>query len=223
MKEYSIKLGPSQLRFLSDNFEYLVSETRKLKELMAPIPLDRDCYRSVDPNRPEDKRVLDYSQSRRVFERNSRATGVVRRLYGIIGFEKCFGSRGFYFHNFLIPEVNEDPVKEAIGTGVFSKEFPEEDLDILRVIYERNEQLRELGIKRRHPLFYASEISKLSGAPYKDVKDSLFRLVGLLGLCFEERSRLSDGEVAVYSTKRFMVPRAREDLILNLLNHRNEI
>ena len=210
MIQYQIRMRDSQLSFLSENLENLLPYKFPIEIELPKKPMILFIRDLSD----EQRRIVEECDKKRdSFGKNSRATKVVRDLYGVIGFERHSVYNGFHFHNFFIPNENVDTVKKSLRTGVFSKEFPEEDLGVLRAIYERNNQLRSLGIKRRHPLFYVSEVAKLSDRDYVPAVESLLHLVGLLGFCLNKTSNRRGS----YFERRFIVPRAREELIDSLL------
>ena len=217
MIQYSIPLTLSQIAFLSENFDNLrpIKSMSELLEHPPQIP-KIPGYTFLYKRLPEkDRKIMEeYHSNREYFEKNSRATKLVRSLYGIIGFERYRSNKWFYFHNFFIPNQNVDAINASLRSGIFSKEFPEDDLEILETIYKRNGELRKIGIKRRHPLFYTTEIAKLSGREYKDTVKSMLNLIGLLGLCYNDAS---DKKGQPYLERRFIVPRAREELIDSLL------
>ncbi len=188
MVEYTIPLRNSQFRFLSDNFHALA------------LPISRGN---------DEEWIRETFRSRDYLDRNSRSTKLIRSLYGVLGFEKIQGYNGFYFHNFFIPDVNEGAVLESLHSGVFSKSFLDEDLEILETVYERNRELRALGINNRYPLFYISEVSKRGGFTRSRTEEGLINLIGVLGFCQYDHQ--------THFARSWFVPRSREDLIKRLL------
>jgi len=151
--------------------------------------------------------------------RNS--TKVSRRLYGVIGFTKHFNGRtGRTFYRYNIPEENTEAVEQAKKTGWFEKTIEDRDLDVLRSLYLRTQELYDRFGRGWYPGFTETEAADLVGWSRMETRISLDRLVGLLGIFHENHVVDSDNEHWIFktvATPYWFVPRYREELVRELL------
>jgi len=158
----------------------------------------------------------------------SEPTDQLRRLYGIIGIEERSQIerdehvfKGKYY--FFVPDENMDAIRRALLDGEFSKQVPEDDLDVLRFVYERNRELRERhGIKQRYPRFTLTEVAGRTDRGRYGARESLRRLTGILCPCMRRHTvRFKSRRGGMLSkSKRYpvwLLPSVRENLAADML------
>ena len=134
-----------------------------------------------------------------------RVRKVAKGLCGILG-EYSYGSHSVLVRNasggnivpvevrdgYFISEENVDAVREALNTGVFTKQVTGEDIAILQAVYNRWKLLRESYGKNWSPDFHQTEIERLAGLEKGKAEASLLRLSGILAQKYI-RSRVTHG------------------------------
>ncbi len=120
---------------------------------------------------------------------DSRINKVVRSLYGILALAErphTMRIEGRLYRwrridHIYVPEENREAVDIALKTnGLFGKEVENEDLPVLKSVYDRNKELRGQYGNWLSPRFHVSEVARRTRREKADTRNSLTRLVGIL-------------------------------------------
>lgn len=165
-----------------------------------------------------DKYILPPFSERQ--EERINATEIHRRLYGIISFFREMNPQtGHKYYNFFIPERNKEAVEEAQQTGWFSKYFPEEDIHVLNLLYQRTQELYNLYGYGWSPEFTVTEVMKKTGLKKLEARESLDKLIGTIGFFSEGHMKFPEkGGTVTIATPYWFIPKHRTALIEELLN-----
>jgi len=99
-------------------------------------------------------------------------------------------------------------------TGWFEKFLLEEDLQIIRILYHRTQELYAIHGRGWNPRFTVTEVAQRTARKKREVRTSLDRLIGMLGFFSESYCKLLDDDKTVsVSTPYWFIPRHREAMI----------
>lgn len=153
---------------------------------------------------------------------------VARATYGIIGVnyrefeQKGTGYLVDQYLGYIMPVQNAEASFEALQTGVFRKEITEGDLEVLRMLFEKNSEIRTKG-RRGLIRFYPSYVARVLGIGADRAREHLSNLTGLLGMSLINRQRWGQGTgypalLAKKSSRiSWFIPACRFDTIDELL------
>lgn len=112
---------------------------------------------------------------------------VLRSLYGIVRFEEQAKyslnrlGRGPFYDHYNVPAKHFRALETAFrNDGKFPVIFREDDVQVLRAVYERRQYLRERYGTDWNPRFYVSEIAGRCEIKKKAAVERLERLEGVL-------------------------------------------
>ena len=160
----------------------------------------------------------------------SKVLRVARQVYGILAVQQHSWKRKkdwrevITYRSVFVPPQNISATQHAVDTGAFEKAINEDHLPILRVVYERQEELRHVYGVQQYPRFYPREVAHLAGVTPDQARDHLFGLVGLLAISINdvrtERSYNSINSIHVRNSNKlaWFVPASRLGTIDDVLS-----
>ncbi len=141
--------------------------------------------------------------------KNSTVHHIARSLYGIIGPSESRGNsnnRHPINGYFIDPSLHKD-ANDALRNGVFHGEVNEENLPILKTLYERDKELRQQFRMAWNPRFHPTEVGRLIDRSKEEARQGLERLTGILAMALVPYSFSFDatekarGEAEEYKTR----------------------
>ena len=108
---------------------------------------------------------------------------IARGLYGVIGvYDIGYCGNKHPIYGYFVPDPLHETVNIALSTGTFSVEINEENLPILRTLYERDRELRQQFRMSWNPRFHPTEVARLTDRSKEEARQGLERLIGILAV-----------------------------------------
>lgn len=159
----------------------------------------------------------------------SKAKRIMRTMYGFFSISErsYYADSRFSVHDaYWMPESLVFPIMAALDDGgLFVGRVDPKNIEILRAIHERTEELREKYTVRGHTKFTYKEIARLADTSQKKAKEGLMELSGLIGRIHTQFTKDLDepdyDNPFVYTRavtmRRWFAPRARKPQIEEVL------